>query len=92
MWTPCPTHLDDPVLILGLEPEDYGLVMLTLILTSTVASALLAFASAAGIGVAFWALKRGQPPGTLIHTLHRLELLPIRGVLPPRTRRYSPWA
>jgi type IV conjugative transfer system protein TraL len=91
MWTPCPTHLDDPVLILGLEPEDYGLVMLTLILAGLVVNALLAFASAVGVGLVFWALKRGHPPGTLIHTLHRLELLPIRGVLRPRVQRYSPW-
>jgi TraL protein len=91
MWTPCPTHLDDPVLILGLEPEDYGLVMLTLLLASLVGHALVAFACAAGVGVSFWALKRGHPPGALIHAFHRLELLPIRGVLRPRVRRYSPW-
>jgi type IV conjugative transfer system protein TraL len=91
MWTPCPTHLDDPVHILGLEPEDYGLVMLTMLLAGLVLNALLAFASAVGVGVVFWALKRGHPPGTLIHTFHRLELLPIRGVLSPRVRRYSSW-
>ena len=91
MWTPCPTHLDDPVLILGLEPEDYGLVMLTLVLAGLVLNALLAFASAVGVGLSFWALKRGHPPGTLMHAFHRLELLPIRGVLRPRVQRYSPW-
>jgi hypothetical protein len=91
MWTPCPTHLDDPVLILGLEPEDYGLVMLTLVLAGVVLNALLAFASAVSVGMSFWALKRGHPPGTLIHVFHRLELLPIRGVLRPRVQRYSPW-
>jgi hypothetical protein len=78
-------------LILGLEPEDYGLVMLTLILAGLVVNALLAFASAVGVGLGFWALKRGHPPGTLIHAFHRLELLPIRGVLRPRVQRYSPW-
>jgi hypothetical protein len=84
-------HLDDPVLVLGLEPEDYGLVMLTMLLAGLVVNALLAFACAAGVGVSFWALKRGHPPGALIHAFHRLELLPIRGVLRPRTQRYSPW-
>jgi hypothetical protein len=91
MWSPCPTHLDDPVLILGLEPEDYGLVMLTLILASTITSALGAFMCATGVGIGFWALKRGKPPGTLIHTLHRLEILLISGVLRPHPQRYSPW-
>ena len=91
MWTPCPKHLDEPVLILGLEPEDYGLVMLVLLLASLVASALLSFGLALLAGLACGRLKRGQPPGALIHALHRLEILPIPGLLRPRPASYAPW-
>ena len=91
MWTPCPKHLDEPILILGLEPEDYGLVMLVLLLASLVASALLSFGLALLAGLACGRLKRGQPPGTLIHALHRLEILPIPGVLRAQPRHYAPW-
>ena len=91
MWTPCPQHLDEPVLILGLEPEDYGLVMLVLLLTSLVASALLSFGLALLAGIACGRLKRGQPPGALIHALHRLEILPIPGVLRTQPPHYAPW-
>ena len=91
MWTPCPHHLDEPVLILGLEPEDYGLVMLVVLLASLATSALVSFGLACLVGVAFHRLKRGQPPGALIHALHGLELLPIPGVLRPRATPYAPW-
>jgi hypothetical protein len=91
MWTPCPTTIDAPVTILGLEPEDYSLVAMALIVASTCMHAILAFACAAGVGWAVWAAKRGRPPGAFIHALHRLELLPIRGVLRPHAVRYAPW-
>jgi hypothetical protein len=91
MWTPCPKHLDEPVTILGLEPEDYGLVMLSLIVASLVVNALLAFACGAGVAWLFWYMKRGRAPGALIHALHRWDLVPIRGVLRLRGQRYAPW-
>lgn len=91
MWTPCPRHLDEPVTILGLEPEDYGLVMLSLILASLCVTALLAFASGAAVGGLCWGMKRGRPPGALIHALHRWDVLPIRGVLRSRVQRYAAW-
>ena len=91
MWTPCPKHLDGPVLILGLEPEDYGLVMLVLLLASLLCSALLSFGLALLAGLACGRLKRGQPPGALIHALHRLEILSIPGVLRAQPLHYAPW-
>ncbi|MCI0356336.1 MAG: type IV conjugative transfer system protein TraL [Acidobacteria bacterium] len=91
MWTPCPKHLDEPVLILGLEPEDYGLVMLVLLLTSLMWSALLSFGLALLAGMACGRLKRGRPPGALIHALHRLEILPLPGVLRMQPPHYAPW-
>ncbi len=92
MWTPCPTVLDEPVTILGLEPEDYGLVMLTLLLAALFLPAIPAFGSGLGVALACKHLKRGRPPGALIHRLHALELLPIPGVLRPTLPRCSPWA
>jgi hypothetical protein len=91
MWTPCPKHLDEPVLILGLEPEDYSLVMGVLLLASLGCSALLSFGLALLAAIACWRGKRGQPPGALIHALHRLEILPIPGVLRRRPTSYAPW-
>ncbi len=92
MWLACPTVLDEPVTILGLEPEDYGLVMLTLIVAATFLSAIPAFGSGLGVALACLHLKRGQPPGALIHWLHAWELLPIPGVLRPTLPRCSPWS
>jgi len=91
MWTACPRHLDEPVTILGLEPEDYGLVMLSLIMASLLVSALLAFACGAAVAGLCGAAKRGRPPGALIHTLHHWDLVPIPGVLRLHGQRYSPW-
>jgi hypothetical protein len=56
-----------------------------------VASALLSFGVALLAGLACGRLKRGRPPGALIHALHRLEILPIPGALRPRLTPYAPW-
>jgi hypothetical protein len=91
MWTPCPRNLDEPVLVLGLELEDLAAIMLTLILASTMLALIPSIAVAGLAGYGLWRGKRGQPPGALIHACHRLELLPIPGVLRPRAPRHSPW-
>ena len=43
-------------------------------------------------GLLFRRLKRGRPPGALIHLAHQLELIRIPGAVRPRARRYSPSA
>jgi hypothetical protein len=91
MWTPCPKNLDEPVLVLGLELEDLAVMMLTLILASTVLAFLPSVLVVGLAGCGLWRGKRGQAPGALIHACHRLELLPIPGVIRPRAPRYSPW-
>ena len=64
---------------------------LVLLLASLVWSALLSFGVALLAGIVCGRLKRGRPPGTLIHALHRLEILPIPGVLRAQPRHYAPW-
>ena len=91
MWTSCPKNLDEPVLILGLELEDIAVTVLVLTIASTVWALLPSMGIAVLAGYGIRRLKRGQPPGALMHACHRLELVPTPGVIRPRAPRHSPW-
>ena len=91
MWTPCPMVLDEPVKILGLEPEDFAVVAATPLLLSLLVDAVASFGGAVLLGAAVYLAKRGRPPGALLHALHALELTRLPGLLSPRRQRYSAW-
>ncbi len=93
MWVDGPTHLDTPVLVFGFEVEDLGAMMGVMLLSS------FFFEGMAGVcvvtlcaGLLVRRLKRGRPPGALIHLAHHLELIRIPGAVKPKARRYSPSA
>lgn len=90
MWVEGPTQLDTPVLVFGFETEDLAFMMGVMMLSSFI------FEGMAGVctvtlcsGLVLRRLKRGRPPGALIHIAHQLELIRIPGVVKPRARRYS---
>ena len=90
MWVEGPTQLDTPVLVLGFEVEDLAAMMGVMLLSS------LLFEGMAGVcvvtvcaGLLIRRLKRGRPPGALIHVAHQLELIRIPGAVRPRSRLYS---
>jgi hypothetical protein len=91
MWTPCPMVLDEPVKILGLEPEDFAIVAVTPLLLSLVVDAVASFGGALLLGGAVHLAKRGRPPGALLHALHGVELTRVPGLLGPTWQRYSAW-
>ena len=93
MWVEGPTQLDTPVLVFGFEVEDLAAMMGVMLLSS------LLFEGMAGVcvvtvcaGLLLRRLKRGRPPGALIHVAHQLELIRIPGAVRPKARRYSPSA
>ena len=93
MWVEGPTQLDTPVLVFGFEVEDLAAMMGVMLLSS------LLFEGMAGVcvvtvcaGLLVKRLKRGRPPGALIHVAHQLELIRIPGAIRPRAQRYSPSA
>ena len=93
MWVEGPTQLDTPVLVFGFEVEDLAAMMGVMLLSS------LLFEGMAGVcvvtvsaGLLVKRLKRGRPPGALIHLAHQLELIRIPGAVKPRAKRYSPSA
>jgi hypothetical protein len=91
MWTPCPNVLDEPVKVLGLEIEDFGMVAASPLVLGFVFDALASFGLAFLLGVALYLSKRGRPPGAVLHTLHGLELTRLPGILGPQRQRYSAW-
>lgn len=91
MWTPCPVGLDSTAKILGLEFEDLCLVFVTPFLLARWLDTLETYAAGAALGVALYFLKRGKPPGTVVHRLHGGQwLIKLPGVLSPRPQTYSP--
>ncbi len=91
MWTPCPTLLDEPARICGLEVGDFFVLLALPVLLAPVLDTWQCFAAGALAAGSFWYAKRGKPPGALFHSLHGLELLRWPGVLGPRPTVYSPW-
>src|SRR5262245_26918189 len=93
MWVRCPRVLDEPVRIVGLEPEDFTAALGMPTILSLVLDALPALLSGVAFGVGMYFAKRGRPQGDLLHQLHALGLLTLRGagILGPCPVLYSPW-
>jgi hypothetical protein len=83
--------LDAPVTILGYEPEDFCVVALMPMLLGLFVDMIPSLLGAAVFAAALYFLKRGKPPGMLLHQLHNLELTRLPGILGPRRASYSPW-
>ncbi len=90
----CSQTIDEPVRILGLETEDWGIMMLVWIPGELLAPAYVALAIAIAAALVIRVAKRGQPNGALIHAWWALAFrLPGWPPSPPAEgRRYSPWA
>ena len=91
MWTDCPTVLDDPVKVVGLDLLDVGLVAFAPLVLSCGVSTGWCFAGAGLLGAALYFVKRGKPPGALAHALHTLEFIKLPGILSPHRQTYTPW-
>jgi len=91
MWSTCPTVLDEPVTLYGIEFDDLCVVLVAGFALSLVIDILVALGVMLGCGIALRVLKRGRPPGALLHALHDLALVPLPGIVPPRGQTYTPW-
>jgi hypothetical protein len=91
MWTACPTVLDAPVTIMGLEPEDFAIVAIAPLFLAFVLDAAASLLVALALGWAVTRAKRGRPPGAMLHALHGWELVRLPGLLRPTVQRYSAW-
>lgn len=84
-------NIDKPITVLGLEPEEWAVLPACIAVVNLfLDSALLAVALGIVSLVFIKRLKKGQPPGYLIHYLYRLGL-PLKGWPRPRRRdwRYT---
>src|SRR5205807_2093275 len=62
MWTPCPMVLDEPVKILGLEPDDFAVVAATPLLLSLLVDAVASFGGALLlVSIGAWYALHGLP-------------------------------
>jgi type IV conjugative transfer system protein TraL len=91
MWKNCPKVIDEPVMIVGLEWVDFVVVLLAFSIVTIILNPFLGVGIAISLGFTLWYAKRDQPPGALIHMLHRLEIWPMRGVFAPVSQQFSPW-
>ncbi len=91
MWSTCPVVFNDPVLIMGyIEVEDFVLALGMPLVLAFFVDGGLCFLLGFGIALGSRWLKRGKPPGALVHTLHGLQLLPLPGVLSPQAHMWGP--
>lgn len=89
----CPRTIDEPVQVLGLDGEDWvlagGVTGMAYALTTAYWAAAVLVVSLAVLRL----VKRGQPPGALLHTAWLLGVR-IPGWPPgppPEGQRYSAW-
>lgn len=93
MWASCPTELDAPVLVFGCETEDLMAGSVVMVFLNFVFASFLPILLLSGLSV--WLvrrLKKGRPPGIVVHVCHKLDLVRIPSVLPCRRIRFSPTA
>lgn len=95
MSRPCSRVLDQPLRPLGLDDEDWLVGLAIFLFFHLFGWPFWGLVTAgAGIG-ALKVMKRGQPPGIVLHRLWSLRVPLISGAPPPpplRGQRYSPWA
>ena len=91
MWKDCPKVLDEPIQILGLEWSDFVMTLGVFGSVTIWLNPFLGIPGGLAVGALLWWLKRDQPPGAIIHLLHRLEIWPIHGVFAPIRQTFSPW-
>jgi len=86
--------VDAPVLFLGLEVEDWGCVLGVFFFFLEAWTPPIAIGALVATFIALRAVKKGQPPGILLHRLWTWQLLPLPGFPPPPPRGgrlWSPW-
>lgn len=92
MPRPCPRTVDAPIRIMGLEWDDWA-VMSTVIMFF-----LLAWTPAVAVVVTppvffgLRAIKKGQPPGIILHRLWVWGVVRLRGFPPPPDPKGSLWS
>ena len=97
MWTPASTVLDEPIIVLFWEYQDFQIILVTPFLLQIALGPFLAFGGTVLAGILIYLLKRGKPSGALLHLLHSWELFPcgpwgkLPGVLSPHPQRYGAW-
>jgi len=92
MWVDCPSQLDTPVLIFGFEVEDIAAMMAVMMFLGVFIFEGFppVFGLTVGFGVVLRRLKKGRPPGFVVHLMHRWDILRIPGVLAVREAVWSP--
>jgi len=87
---PCYHNIDKPILVLGLEYQDWALVLVFFLvfIVLPVCSNLSVVVLTIVCGGLLRLVKRGKPPGYVWHRLYRWGM-PLPSLLPPRVQFYS---
>ncbi|MBI2891808.1 MAG: hypothetical protein HYY13_13625 [Nitrospirae bacterium] len=81
-------NIDKPITVLGLEPEEWAVLPAAMgIVNLVLGSAVLAVIGGLAAVIAIKRLKRGKPPGYLVHFLYR-KGLPVKGWPKPQRGRW----
>jgi hypothetical protein len=73
------------------EVQDVGCFLVLTVVLGVPADLLVAVLAAAGLTAGLYRLRRGKPPGYLLHLLHRWGLLRLPGVLSRHPTHYKAW-
>lgn len=92
MPRPCPRMVDAPIRILGLEWDDWAVVSIVIMFFLLAWTPAVAVAVAPPVILGLRALKKGQPPGIIVHRLWTWGLVRLKGFPPPPDHHGSLWS
>lgn len=92
MPRPCPRTVDAPIRILGLEWDDWAVVSTVIMFILLAWTPAVAVVVAPPVILGLRAVKKGQPPGIMVHRLWAWGIVRLHGFPPPPDRNGSLWS
>jgi hypothetical protein len=89
MWRKCVTVFDEPIIFLFWEWDEMVLFLGIFFVGQFLLGPFWSMGLALGAASSTYWLKRGQPPGAVVHWLHSSEVLTLPGLLSPTPTRYE---
>ena len=91
MWVESVTELDKPIFIMGFEVEDFAVGSCVLVMCNFIFETFLpVLAVSTAVMYFVKRIKKGKPPGFIVHLAHSLDLIRIPGVLSAHRHEFSP--
>lgn len=91
MWRTCVTVFDEAIIFLFWEWDEVVLFLSVFFVGQFLCGPFWSMGLSVATAASLYWLKRGQPPGAVVHWLHEVEVIALPGILSPHPTRYDTW-